>query len=55
VRLIGEWFSNAIMIAIEIFQAGVLGPLENFKSKFDDNFSIKVCSKNFKQGLIDFF
>jgi len=32
-----------------------MGSLENFKSKLDEKFSIKACSKNFKQGLIDFF
>jgi len=41
VRLIHERFSIAIMIAMNIY-----------KSAFDEKFSIKVCLKNFNQGLV---
>ena len=35
VWLIGEWFSTEIVIVIEIFQAGAVGSIEKFKSRFD--------------------
>jgi len=41
VWLICERFSIAILIAMNIFKSG-----------FDENFSVKVCRKNFNQGLV---
>jgi len=35
-------FLITILIAMKIFQSG-----------FDENFSVKVCSKIFNQGLVD--
>jgi len=43
------------MIAIEIFWAGVVGSIENLKSKLDLFFSNKVRLKNSEQGAIEFF
>jgi len=40
--LIHERFSIAILIAMNIFKSGS-----------DEKFSIKVCRKNFNQGLVD--
>ena len=41
------------MIAIKNFQAGVVGLVEKFKSKFGWKFQIRIRLKIFEQGLVD--